>query len=200
MSRTARWLRRLACVVGLLAAAAASSLAAPAVFRSAWPRGIERTWIGPEFWANPLQDWRIADGRLECATSGPNRNVGLLTRQVGPDTRSFSLSVRLGRLSDAGHGWAGFRVGAKGRVFGVPELQDYRDDVLRGKGLDCGISSDGQLFIGSAGRVGAGRLPERGLPRKRWRVTHVDSTQGGNGITGSGPGRRPADFLAQQVR
>ena len=61
------------------------SFAAGAQFRSGWPKDAERVWVGPEYWSNRLQDWRIKDGRLECVTSGGDRNVHLLTR--GPRRR-----------------------------------------------------------------------------------------------------------------
>jgi hypothetical protein len=28
-------------------------------FESSWPKTANRTWLGPEYWANPLQDWRL---------------------------------------------------------------------------------------------------------------------------------------------
>ena len=33
-------------------------------FESQWPESLERIWIGPEYWANRLQDWRISQGGL----------------------------------------------------------------------------------------------------------------------------------------
>ena len=39
--------------------------AAPA-FRSRWERSPDRPWTGPEFWANPMQDWRVAEGRADA--------------------------------------------------------------------------------------------------------------------------------------
>ena len=41
--------------------AAVCSTAAADQFVSAWPRDIERTWIGPEYYADRLQDWRIRE-------------------------------------------------------------------------------------------------------------------------------------------
>jgi len=115
-------------------------------FHSAWSKDVERIWVGQEYWANPLQDWRIANGRLECITSGPDRNVHLLTRQMGKQRGNLLMSVRLGRIdknsSKSGYSWVGFRIGAKGK-FG-----DYRDNVRRGEGLDVGILPSGELFIG----------------------------------------------------
>src|ERR1041384_2120816 len=31
-------------------------------FVSAWDKTPDRVWLGPEYWANPLQDWRVAGG------------------------------------------------------------------------------------------------------------------------------------------
>jgi hypothetical protein len=53
---------------GLVAADQLAS-AAPAdggtAFASRWDKCHDRVWLGPEYWANPLQDWRIAGGRAE---------------------------------------------------------------------------------------------------------------------------------------
>lgn len=101
-----------------------------ASFRSAWPDEIERAWVGPEYWANRLQDWRIFDGRLECvegSTEKPARTVHLLTRRLGEEKGGFMLKVRTGLIEppsgapeDAA---SGFLIGAG------PEL-DYRAAAL----------------------------------------------------------------------
>ena len=117
----------------------------PADFQSAWPKTIERVWAGPEYWANPLQDWRIRNGRLECVVSGGNRNVHLLTHQLGPREGDFAMTVRLGRIdpdeTKSDHGWAGFRVGIRGF------LDDYRNAAIWGRGLNAGITTAGELFL-----------------------------------------------------
>ncbi len=125
-----------------------------AEFHSAFPTHTERTWIGPEYWANPLQDWRVANGRLECAVSGMNRNVNLLTHQLGGRAGGFEISVRLGALESSrlDPGWAGFRVGIRGAI------NDYRYAALRGRGLNAGVTTTGVLFIGDEqGRSALGR-------------------------------------------
>jgi len=114
-------------------------------FQSAWSETPDRVWPGPEYWSNPLQDWRVAGGRLENTVSGGDRNVFLLTREVSADAGTLDLAVTLGRLDDDGpldEGFAGFRVGIRGR------FDDYRDSALRGLGLDAGVATDGRLFIG----------------------------------------------------
>ena len=105
-----------------------------------------RIWLGPEYWANPMQDWRTSSGRIECHVAGAERNVYWLTKDLGGGGGGFTMSVKMGSLDNAGGmidpGWAGFRVGAKGY------FKDYRDTVFRGRGLHAGITGDGRLFIG----------------------------------------------------
>ena len=44
-----------------------ATAAAPAAgFLSNWHLCPDRVWIGPEYWANPLQDWQLANGRIEA--------------------------------------------------------------------------------------------------------------------------------------
>ena len=124
-------------------------LAAAAEFQSRWPQNLDRPWVGPEYWSNPLQDWRVRDGRLECFAAGGDRNVFLLTRELGDTRGDLRMSVKLGRLEqDAGplkEGFVGFRVGIRGA------FHDYRDSAVRGYGLNAGLAWDGRLFIGRYG-------------------------------------------------
>ena len=39
-------------------------------FRSAFDKSPDRPWIGAEYWSNPLQDWRVRNGRLENLDEG----------------------------------------------------------------------------------------------------------------------------------
>ena len=48
--------------------------------RAHWPSDVTRPWIGPAFWANPMMDWRLRRGRLECHVSGVNHDVHWMTR------------------------------------------------------------------------------------------------------------------------
>ena len=52
-------------------------------FQSRWESVPDRPWIGADYWSNPLQDWRIRAGRLENSSPGGDRNVFLLTRELG---------------------------------------------------------------------------------------------------------------------
>ena len=113
------------------------------VFHSDWPTST-RVWIGPEYWANPMQDWQLNNGRMECVTSGGDRNVFLLTHELDSITGDLKTQVTLGPLEETrSEGWVGFKIGVKG------EFQDYRDSAVRGEGLPVGITDKGTLFIGS---------------------------------------------------
>ncbi len=114
-------------------------------FRSAWPQTLRRPWPGAEYWSNPLQDWRVQDGRIECFSPGGDRNVFLLTREVAPRPGNFAMSVHLGKLGDAvpAQGFAGFRIGIKN------PMNDYRATAIYGRGMNAGVNADGRLFIGN---------------------------------------------------
>ncbi len=88
-------------VVAMILAAVCSTAAADE-FTSAWPGDIERTWIGPEYYADRLQDWRIRGGRLECVEAGerrPMRVVHLLTASV---PAALALGLLMGVAGQAG--------------------------------------------------------------------------------------------------
>ncbi|MEL6925644.1 MAG: hypothetical protein AAFO94_16485, partial [Bacteroidota bacterium] len=108
-------------------------------YQSSWPDSVTRTFLGPEFWANPMQDWQINQGRLECLVSDRNRNVQLLTHQLSQIDGSFSLRVNTGRLTAMDEneptGWTGFRFGIQG------QFDDYRDNAIYGQGLEAGITT-----------------------------------------------------------
>lgn len=113
-------------------------------FHSAWLKDASRVWPGPEYWANPLQDWQIQRGRLECISPGGDRNVALLTREVAERSGDLHLSVKLGKLDSAlpTEGFVGFRVGSK------HQMNDYRATAIYGQGMNAGIDAAGRLFIG----------------------------------------------------
>ncbi|MEA1897858.1 MAG: alkaline phosphatase D family protein, partial [Bacteroidota bacterium] len=83
---------------------------------------------------------------VECVTSEPNRNLNLLTWRLEKEEGEFTMEVNTGLLSDSlpanGNNWIGFRLGTKG------QFNDYRDDAIYGKGLNIGITTGGDLFIG----------------------------------------------------
>jgi alkaline phosphatase D len=126
-------------------------------FASRWSECRDAVWLGAEYWANPLQDWRLAAGRIECIHAAADRNVHLLTRQLGPDAGNLQMSVRVGRLGATalrqGAGSVGFRIGVQG------PLKECRNNLIYGTGLDAGINADGRLFIGNLQSNDASAIP-----------------------------------------
>ena len=163
------------------ASIAASSVMAPllrahapqtaAEFRSRWEACPDRLWLGSDYWANPLQDWQIANGRIECTNAAPDRNVHVLTRQLGERRGTLDMSVRVGGLGNAAGtaGAVGFRIGARGT------LADYRNHLIFGRGLDAGINADGSIFVGDV------RSP-KAIPREDTEL-RVTAQPNGEGYT-----------------
>lgn len=124
-----------------------------ASFEKTWDDTPNQIWAGADLWANRLQDWRVADGRLECV---PNRNLPLralylLDQDLSGNGDSFEMSVEIGRIqsevSKQSNGAAGFLLGAgNGKM-------DYRAAALihqtpgRGAGIFVGIDHFGRTFI-----------------------------------------------------
>jgi alkaline phosphatase D len=115
------------------------------LFEGNWNSSVVRTWVGPEYWTNPLQDWQVEKGRLNCIFAGPGRTIHLLTHNLKSDSGTFETCVNIGipdqlRGTEV-EGWAGFIIGARG------EFNDYRDAAVYGKGINAGITTQGQIFI-----------------------------------------------------
>jgi len=123
-------------------------------FQSYWKNSPDRVWVGPDFWANRLQDWKIENGTLICQTGSPRfpmRAVHLLSRRLSDKIADFEMSVVTGTIPmpadslnpDAA---TGFLIGAGANL-------DYRAAALihhshgPGGGLFAGIDVSGHLFI-----------------------------------------------------
>jgi len=109
----------------------------------AWSRTHDRVWLGGEFWANPMEDWRIVDGAAECQSLGGNRSIHSLTHQITKPAKGFTMSVQVAQLEakgvDAG---AGFRIGVRS------EINEHRSNCFVAKGVNAGVA-DGQLMLGA---------------------------------------------------
>ena len=146
----------LAVAPELTAHPSAAEMQKAAGFTSQWANTPDRVWVGPEYWANPLQDWRIAKGRLECVKAARDRSVHLLTRQLSEKQGDLRMSVQVGRIGSKalskGGGSVGFRIGILG------PLGEYRNNLIFGNGLDAGITAEGTLFIGKIEPTGATKV------------------------------------------
>jgi alkaline phosphatase D len=137
----------------VLSVAGAVVNAGAAAFESAWPAGLTRTWVGPEYYADRLQDWRIQDGRLECveASGGrPMRAVHLLVAALDDKPGHLTMSVRTGPIEPGprtAESWSGFLIGAGGKEI------DYRLTALvhhrpaRDGGLVAAVDGTGRVVF-----------------------------------------------------
>ncbi len=138
------------------AAAPAPTRAPSAKTTDAWSRTHDRVWLGGEFWANPMEDWQIADGSAECRSLGGNRSIHSLTHQITNPKKGFSMSVHVSQLEargkDAG---AGFRLGVRS------ELNEYRSNCFVARGINAGVAG-GQLLLGpKSGPLAAAADPKK---------------------------------------
>jgi alkaline phosphatase D len=113
----------------------------PAPAADPWAKTHDRVFLGGEFWANPMEDWRVSEGGAECLHTGPGRSVHSLTHQI---TRqgAFIMAVTLARLEKlANDGGAGFRIGLRS------EINEHRGNCFVQKGIDAGWQG-GRLLLG----------------------------------------------------
>ena len=122
----------------------------PVEFRSGWHVSPDRRWVGPNFWANRLQDWAVINQRLVCLQSRPMRTVHLLTRQLGSDEGGFEISTQFGRVRTAS---VDSSVSSAGLLMGAGAGLDYRAAALihhshgPSGGLYVGVDTRGTLFL-----------------------------------------------------
>lgn len=138
----------LAVIVFLLAA---NTTQAAEVHSCRWRRDVIRPWIGPQYWANPMMDWCLKDGRIECHTSGENHDVHLMTHQLGPGDGTLVMNSRLGLDPDAsGEAFIGFKFAITGH-----DPEDYRANLFESEGIRAGVTAEGHLILGDKRSVAA---------------------------------------------
>ncbi len=114
-------------------------------FHSMWSGS--RRWHGPEYWANPLQNWYLKDG-WATAPAAYQRTLCLLPFEIEEngsyadmyvDVKINPFKAQTNELHKFG---AGFRIGRKGR------LKDHRNALIDPvKWLDAYLRADGALAI-----------------------------------------------------
>jgi len=136
----------------------------PVNFASEWQLCEDADWIGPEFWANRLQDWELAEGHAVCRGNRLDwRTLHLLSHQLKDSGETAVLRVTLGvegSLASA-PSFGGLLLGA-----GAADL-DYRAASLVQSapgpegGILAGIDRDGHLVLRDFWSAGGGDvLPE----------------------------------------
>jgi len=127
-------------VLALIICLATTIAACGADFTSDFADTPDRVWAGPEYWANPMEDWQVVGGRLECITASLGRNVHLLTRQLSERAAPLAVSVRIDQIAD-GPGAAGMDIGVH------DDINDYRGNCFFGTGIEATIDTDGALSL-----------------------------------------------------
>ena len=124
-----------------LAASAGAALSLPATAQkpggtlvSDWHETHDRVFLGGQFWANPMEDWRVKNGTAECVTTGGFRNVQLLTHELTNGAGSFRMSVDVQRIGSGNDLGAGFQVGMRS------DIGDHRANAFARNGYKAGIA------------------------------------------------------------
>lgn len=149
-------------------------------FDSAVPGKLERVWVGPDYYGNRLQDWRIRDGRIESvegSAAKPMRTLHLLTRSLGEKAGAARMEVRTGPLQDGPRHedtWSGFLVGVGG------EDVDFRISALSHHwpstdgGIIVAVDGTGRIVVrdNSVHQGYAG--PNPSIPLEAWPLIEAD--------------------------
>ncbi len=82
-----------------------------------WSR--TRRWLGPDWYAGPMQDWQVVDGRLQASPRGGGRRFAhLVTRVIARPAAGFRLGTTVstaGRFGPENGPAAGLALGTKGK-------------------------------------------------------------------------------------
>lgn len=128
--------------IGLTPSASAQDSGKTAGFQSVWHKTHDRVFLGGDYWANPMEDWRIVDGYAECQTTGGFRNIQLLTHQLTGRDGKFEISVdsQLVEVKQV-NGGCGFQIGVKS------DINEHRSNCFAKSGIRAGIFQD-KLTLG----------------------------------------------------
>ena len=116
-----------------------------AEFRSDWQGS--RPWVGPEYWACPLYDWKTEDGTV-VAVAAKDRLLHLLSHRPVAPGKAFRMRVVVELPSDDAVSvpakvWAGMAVGVRGA------MDDTRHVAVWPKErIDAVLRADGRLALG----------------------------------------------------
>lgn len=111
-----------------------------------WSNTHDRVWLGEEYWANPMEDWRVIDGAAECVSAGGNRSIHHLTKQLSDNRAAFKMTAHITRVErNRKDGGAGFRIGV------MSDIRDFRANCFARNGINAGVV-DGKLLLGRASK------------------------------------------------
>lgn len=101
----------------------------------------ERVWIGPDFWAVPLEDWKLEDNRVSCIGERSDMKLNIISSYIQPEG-NFSVLLQMGTSLTGDIGSAGVQIA----------IQDKTDASIKslcyfGKGIEIGVDGSGTFFI-----------------------------------------------------
>ncbi len=104
----------------------------------------DRVWVGKDFWSIPLEEWKVADGKLYCTGETPDAKVVVLTHVITNELGDYQVSAKFS-LVDRGEvpGAAGFLIGMKDK-----EDSSAKAACYFGQGIRAGVSLNGFAFLG----------------------------------------------------
>ena len=144
----------LTAVIGAPTAALAKTLT-KATTIDHWAKTHDRVFIGGDFWANPMEDWRIQDGWAVCQNSGGGRNIQSLLYELTDAGKPFTVSVDVKQPEKLSKdGGAGFRLGVRA------DIDDHRAAVFANNGYRIGILNGDSLVIAQKVSKLAAPLPK----------------------------------------
>lgn len=116
-----------------------------------WGKSHDRVWLGGDFWANPMEDWRVENGWAQCQTSGSNRSIHSLTHQLDNLQGSFSMSVKVGRGEQSGKAdtGGGFRLGVRS------DINEHRSNCFAKGGINAGLVGKELILAGKKKKIQA---------------------------------------------
>ena len=101
----------------------------------------DRVFLGGDVWANPMEDWRIEDGRARCTSAKSHRNVHCITKRLENTEGSFVMQANFDPVEKRPKRQFGFRIGIQS------DIDDHRADAFAAGGIVIG-QRDGQLVVG----------------------------------------------------
>ncbi len=161
------------------------------------PAGVSRAWVGPEFFANRLADWRLEGGGVHCLEAGRRRGLRTLhwlTRSVLPGPGQLRLEVVVD--SPLEHGWhegamAGFLVGAGGEHVDPRLTAMVHSLPAEDGGLLAVIERDGRVSLRnnshSSGKGGSWAVAVEVTQEMVPMLSGCERTGEGFGAQGPGP-------------
>lgn len=106
-----------------------------------------RRWLGPGWYAGPMQDWGVVEGRLEATPRGGARRFAhLVTREIARPAEGFRLAATVstaGKFGPENDPAAGLALGTKGTPDNLLHASVYPDTFY-----PAALTSGGHLRLG----------------------------------------------------